>query len=518
MTPRKILTAVSHFPTLREENSVYIDKTVLIYKMTHTDTAFFLSRPRRFGKSLLVTTLEAYFQGKKELFEGLEIEKMEQEWKKFPVLRFDMSGVKFTSPNDLQQLLDNTLGKYEHLYDIPSVPELLPGIRLKTLIDRARAQTGEKVVVLVDEYDAPLLDTVVDDENFQTMRTMLRSFYSPLKESGEHLRFVFLTGITKFSQLSIFSELNNLKIISMDDDYAEICGITEVEIRKYLRPEVETIAAKYSVDFEEMMLKLKEKYDGYHFTENCPDIYNPYSLLNALQSRKLDNYWFSSGTPTHLTELLSRYSLRPENLESFTATADDFDTPTETAETPIPVLYQSGYLTIKSVRGVRYQLGFPNEEVRLGFLAGLMPYYSKTSRNQNSSFLSNLTLAFEERRVDDAMQQMRSFFSSIPYDAERQNEAHYKTMFYLIFRLASYFEVRTEERTAAGRSDFVLETDDAVYVFEFKLRGTAEEALRQIDEKGYAIQYEQGTKKLYKIGACFDEELRTLKDWIVKEI
>ena len=517
MTPRKILTAVSHFPTLREENSVYIDKTALIYKMTHTDTAFFLSRPRRFGKSLLVTTLEAYFQGKKELFEGLEIEKMEQEWKKFPVLRFDMSGVKFTSPNDLQQLLDNTLGKYEHLYDIPSVPELLPGIRLKTLIDRARAQTGEKVVVLVDEYDAPLLDTVVDDENFQTMRTMLRSFYSPLKESGEHLRFVFLTGITKFSQLSIFSELNNLKIISMNDDYATICGITEAEIIKYLQPEVQALAEKNGISFENALLMLKNKYDGYHFSRNCPDIYNPYSLLNCLADLEFNNYWFSSGTPTHLTEMFANYSLKPEELEGFYATTKIFDTPTERAETPIPILYQSGYLTIKSVRGVRYQLGFPNEEVRLGFLECLMPYYSKTSSDKNSSFLSELTLAFEERRVDDAMQQMRSFFSSIPYDAERQNEAHYKTMFYLIFRLASYFEVRTEERTAAGRSDFVLETEDAVYVFEFKLRGTSEEALRQIDEKGYAIQYEQGSKKLYEIGACFDEELRTLKDWVVKE-
>ncbi|MBP3194819.1 MAG: AAA family ATPase, partial [Cardiobacteriaceae bacterium] len=431
--------------------------------------------------------------------------------------RFDMSGVKFTSPNDLQQLLDNTLGKYEHLYDIPSNPELLPGIRLKDLIVRARAQTGEKVVVLVDEYDAPLLDTVVDDENFQTMRTMLRSFYSPLKESGEHLRFVFLTGITKFSQLSIFSELNNLKIISMDDRYATICGITEDEIRKYLRPEVEALGEKYAVDFEEMMLKLKEKYDGYHFTENCPDIYNPYSLLNCLEEGKLKNYWFSSGTPTHLTEMLSKYRLRPENLEGFEVRAESFDTPTENPETPIPVLYQSGYLTIKSVRGVRFKLGFPNEEVRLGFLHGLFPYYAKLSNDQKEVFLSELTLAFEERRVDDAMQQMRSFFSSIPYDAERQNEAHYKTMFYLIFRLASSFGVRTEERTAAGRSDFVLETDDAVYVFEFKLHGTAEEALRQIDEKGYAIQYENGSKKLYKIGACFDEELRTLQNWIVQE-
>ena len=517
MTPRKILTASSSFPRLREANAVYIDKTALIHKMVYADDAFFLSRPRRFGKSLLVTTLEAYFQGKKELFEGLEIEKMEQEWKKFPVLRFDMSGDRYTSTEKLAERINFLLMRYEKIYGrTPNAGEEFTS-RLKDLIVRARTQTGEKVVVLVDEYDAPLLDTIVDDENFQTMRTMLRSFYSPLKESGEHLRFVFLTGITKFSQLSIFSELNNLNTITMNDEYSTICGITEQEIRKFLSQEVKNLAAAYSVDFEEMMLKLKEKYDGYHFSRNCPDIYNPYSLLRCLQHKNLDNYWFSSGTPTHLTELLSRYSLRPENLESFTATADDFDTPTETAETPIPILYQSGYLTIKSVRGVRYQLGFPNEEVRLGFLAGLMPYYSKTSRNQNSSFLSNLTLAFEERRVDDAMQQMRSFFSSIPYDSERQNEAHYKTMFYLIFRLASYFEVRTEERTAAGRSDFVLETEDTVYVFEFKLRGTAEEALRQIDEKGYAIQYEQGTKKLYKIGACFDEELRTLKNWIVKE-
>ena len=516
--PRKILTASSSFPRLREANAVYIDKTALIYKMTQADDAFFLSRPRRFGKSLLVTTLEAYFQGKKELFEGLEIEKMEQEWKKFPVLRFDMSGDRYTSTEKLAERINFLLMRYEKIYGrTPNAGEEFTS-RLKDLIVRARTQTGEKVVVLVDEYDAPLLDTVVDDENFQTMRTMLRSFYSPLKESGEHLRFVFLTGITKFSQLSIFSELNNLKIISMNDDYATICGITEAEIIKYLQPEVQALAEKNGISFENALLMLKNKYDGYHFSRNCPDIYNPYSLLNCLADLEFNNYWFSSGTPTHLTELLSRYSLRPEDLDSFTATAEMFDTPTEQSDSPIPILYQSGYLTIKkTIRNVHFKLGFPNEEVRIGFLRGLFPYYSKTTKDKNEVFLSELTLAFEERRVDDAMQQMRSFFSSIPYDAERQNEAHYKTMFYLIFRLASSFGVRTEERTAAGRSDFVLETEDAVYVFEFKLHGTAEEALRQIDEKGYAIQYENGSKKLYKIGACFDEELRTLKNWVVAE-
>ena len=517
MTPRKILTASSSFPRLREANAVYIDKTALIHKMVYADDAFFLSRPRRFGKSLLVTTLEAYFQGKKELFEGLEIEKMEQEWKKFPVLRFDMSGDRYTSTEKLAERINFLLMRYEKIYGrTPNAGEEFTS-RLKDLIVRARAQTGEKVVVLVDEYDAPLLDTVVDDENFQTMRTMLRSFYSPLKESGEHLRFVFLTGITKFSQLSIFSELNNLKIISMDDDYAEICGITEVEIRKYLRPEVETIAAKYSVNFEEMMLKLKEKYDGYHFTENCPDIYNPYSLLNALQSRKLDNYWFSSGTPTHLTELLSRYSLRPEDLEGFYAGIRSFDTPTETAESPIPVLYQSGYLTIKDYDDGEYLLGFPNEEVRVGFLDGLIPYYTHIGCEENRTFIRKISRALKNHDIDAAMQEMKKFFAKIPYNAEKQDENHYKTVFYLVFTLITDFNVQTEQCTANGRIDLLVETRDAVFLFEFKLHGTAEEALRQIDEKGYAIQYENGSKKLYKIGACFDEELRTLKDWVVAE-
>ena len=281
--------------------------------------------------------------------------------------------------------------------------------------------------------------------------------------------------------------------------------------------EVESVAEKYGVDFETMMSLLKAQYDGYHFSRECPDIYNPYSLLNALQSKQLDNYWFSSGTPTHLTEMLSKYTLRPEELEGFYATANIFDTPTETADTPIPILYQSGYLTIKSVNGIRYLLGFPNEEVRIGFLKGLFPFYSQTKKDENETFLSALTLAFEEQNINQAMLLLKSFFSSIPYDSERQNEAHYKTMFYLIFRLSSPFVVRTEERSAAGRCDALIETQDAIYVFEFKLHGTAQDALKQIDDKGYLIPYESGNKKLYKIGVSFDEELRTIKEWLVEK-
>ena len=515
MTERRIFTGTSHFPTLRENKTLYVDKTAIIHRMVHADTAFFLSRPRRFGKSLLVTTLEAYFQGRKELFEGLAIADLEQEWLEYPVFRFDMSGIRFAKPEDLDQLLHSLLKICEESYGIAPNADKVPGIRLKELIRAARLQHGCKVVILVDEYDAPLLDTVMDAASFERLRLMLRSFYSPLKESAEHLRFVFLTGITRFSQLSIFSELNNLKIISLRDEYAAICGITEEEIRGQMQPEVAGLAEKYGVDFEAAMTLLKQKYDGYHFSANSPDIYNPYSLLNCLSDKELNEYWYASGTPTHLTEMLSRYSLRPEELEGFYAVPTMFDTPPEKADSPIPILYQSGYLTIKSYEGGVYLLRFPNEEVRLGFLRGLMPYYSKATSDSDSIFLLNLTMALKRHDIEWAMQLLRSFFSSIPYDAERQDEAHYKTMFYLIFRLAAAFEVRTEERSAAGRCDALVETKDAVYLFEFKLHGSAQEALAQIDDKGYMIPYEAGGKHLYKIGASFDEELKTLKEWVV---
>ena len=301
----------------------------------------------------------------------------------------------------------------------------------------------------------------------------------------------------------------------MNSEFAAICGITKEELVEQLEPEIEVMAEKLGISAKTVVQRLRKKYDGYHFTEDSPDIFNPFSLLNSLREKKFKNYWYSTGTPTHLTQMLSQYSIRPEELEGFSATLSMFDIPLEQASTPLPLLYQSGYLTIKSCRSTRYTLGFPNEEVRLSFLQGLMPYYSKKIRDENEIFLSDLTLALEEHDVDRSMNLLRSFFSSIPYDTEKQDEDHYKTMFYLIFRLASAFEVRTEERSAAGRCDALIETEDTIYLFEFKLDGTAEEALKQIDDKGYAIQYEAGDKKIVKVGVNFEKDKRTIERWVV---
>ena len=391
------------------------------------------------------------------------------------------------------------------------------GARVRVKVDNPGLLIRRVLGLVMERYKLPffLVFVLIFGASFAQLRTMLRSFYSPLKESGEHLRFVFLTGITKFSQLSIFSELNNLRTITMEEEYAAICGITREEVETQLMPEVEEMGKALSLSAQDVLAALKHWYDGYRFTKRSPDIYNPYSLLRCLQTKELGSYWYASGTPTHLTEMLSKYTLRPEDLEGFPAEAASFDAPAEKADSPVPILYQSGYLTIKEAVGSAYVLGFPNEEVRLGFLRGLMPYYSGSAGDGDSVFLLKLTMALHRHDVEQAMRLLRSFFSSIPYDAERQDEAHYKTMFYLIFRLAAAFDARTEERSAAGRCDALVETKDAVYVFEFKLRGTAQEALAQIDDKGYMIPYEAGGKRLYKIGACFDEELKTLKEWLV---
>ncbi len=507
---------IQTFEDIRDRNAVYVDKTDLVYRMVKSGKYYFLSRPRRFGKSLLVSTLRSYFEGRKDLFEGLAIEQLEKDWMQYPVLHFSLSLMRITAVDDLGVLLDSILRDYEKIYGTDAgTAKTGYGIRMKDLVLRAHAQTGQKVVLLFDEYDAPILDTMHDEKLMESVRQKLRQFYSPIKDLDSKLQFVFITGISKFSQLSIFSELNNLKTITMDNEYAAICGFTRDEIVTQLAPEVENLAKAMNVSVNTALLRIKRKYDGYHFCESSPDIYNPFSLLNCLSEKKLRNYWFSTGTPTHLTKVLSQYTLRPEELEGFLASQNMFDFPVEMAQTPIPALYQSGYLTIKSCKGARYILGFPNDEVRVGFLQGLMPYYSHKTSNENEIFLLNMTGALEDGNVDDAMQLLRSFYSSIPYDAEKQDEDHYKTIFYLIFRLASAFVVRTEERSAAGRCDALIETEDTIYVFEFKLDGTAEEALKQIDDKGYAIQYEAGDKKIVKVGVNFENDKRTIERWVI---
>lgn len=531
---RKFPIGIQTFSEIRKMNAIYVDKTALVHKLADDGKVYFLARPRRFGKSLLISTLDDYFSGRRELFTGLAMESLETEWKKHPVLRFDFSKMKFQKKGDLEQLLDKLLTEYEHLYGTESPviknneKKAKPSLRLENIVLAAEQKFGEKVVFLVDEYDAPLLDTLVDKDSFEDMRQTLRDFYSPLKSLDPHLRFIFITGITKFSQLSIFSELNNLKIISMLDEYATLCGISEEELHTQMKPEIEAMAQAKGMTFEQVCKALKKKYDGYHFSENSPDIYNPFSVMQALQDRKLTNYWFETGTPLHLIQQIKNFNIDPEEIsKGIEATADMFNIPAESAANPMPVLYQSGYLTIKGFRprGSLYMLAIPNEEVSEGLFKSLLPCYAGIDKNRSDTFIIRFTDALYDGKLDEAMTMLRAFFSSIPYDAERQDEDHYKTIFYLLVRIATPFVTATEARSAAGRSDAVIETDDAVYVFEFKLDKTAtvDEALKQIDDKGYLIPYSvtkqaDGTpKKLVKVGVVIDHEKRTIGQWKVVE-
>ena len=514
---REIMTTSSSFEKMREVGAVYIDKTALIYRLISSAyKAFFLARPRRFGKSLLISTLQAYFEGRRELFEGLAIADLEQKWEKYPVLAFDMSNMKDMGVERLEEKLDYMLHQYEEIYGVESSAKLAP-TRLQALIQKVRAQTGKRVVILIDEYDTPLLDNLTDEPTLHTMRNKLRDFYGVLKQTDGDLRFVFITGITRFSQLSIFSAMSNLITISLDSEFAAICGITKEELITTLKPELAAMAEKLHISESTALAKLKKKYDGYHFAKKSPDIFNPLSLLRALKNGELNNYWYATRTPTFLTKMIGNYTIRPEELDGFLASEMDFDVALEDAETPIPMLYQSGYVTIKSCKRDFYILGFPNEEVRVSFIKDLAPYYTKKPASQTNSVILRLTYALDEGDVDTAMNLLRSFFSSIPYNAEKQDENHYKTIFYLIFTLASDYVVRTEECSAAGRCDALIETEDTIYLFEFKLDGTAEEAIKQIDDKGYAIPYEAGDKKIVKIGANFERDKRTIERWIVVE-
>ena len=514
---------IQDFRTLREEGYYYVDKTDLVYEMTHSDRYYFMSRPRRFGKSLLISTLKEYFEGSKELFTGLAIEKLETEWKKYPVFHMSFAINKYIVEQDFADTMLRQLRIWEKKYGLEVKDTHAWGPRFADILTAAYEQTGIKPVILVDEYDAPLLDSLDNPDLQLFFKNEMRKFFSPLKDLGSIIRFVFLTGISKFSQLSIFSELNNLKVITMSDKYASLCGITEEELKTQFKPEIEALGKKQGLTYEQALAALKHKYDGYHFSENSPDIYNPFSLINSLSDKKLDNYWFSTGTPAILTKLISKYNLEAEDFDKgVRASVEMFDMPAERAEDAIPMLYQSGYLTIKSCRNSVYTLGFPNEEVSIGFMKSLVPYYANASVSKNESFIIEFTDAMEQHKIDEALTLMKSFFASIPYNAERQDENHYKTAFYLIFRIATVYVVNTEVCTSAGRIDAVVETEDSVYVFEFKLEGTVQEALAQIDSKGYLIPYEVtkdkngNLKTLYKIGVNFDKATRTIGEWKIK--
>ncbi len=529
MALKRFPIGVQDFARIREDGKYYVDKTDLIYKMVHTDDYYFLSRPRRFGKSLLVSTLQYYFEGRKDLFSGLAMEKLETEWKKYPVFKLSFAGNKFITEEDLADTLNLKLGEWERQYGLVPSDKSAWGVRFELLIKAAHESTGMPPVVLVDEYDAPLLDSMENPELQLTLKNEMRKLFSPLKDLGGILRFVFLTGISKFSQLSIFSELNNLKVITMNDDYAAICGITKEEVLTQMQPEIQALADKNGMTYDEACEALKRQYDGYHFSKNSPDVFNPFSLINSLSDGELVNYWFATGTPTILTKLVKKYKMDAELFDKGFAVAPEvFDAPTETAENPIPMLYQSGYLTIREFHNgsfTPYVLAFPNHEVSEGFTKCLLTYYTKQDAAAYSSVVSRVIQGMENGDVDSVLQVIRAYMSGVPYDAESQNELHYKTIVYCVFSLATPYLTRCEEKSAAGRCDVVVETADSVYMFEFKLdgKGTADDALKQIDDKGYLIPYSStlakdgSPKKLFKIGVTFDLEKRTIGEWMIVE-
>lgn len=514
---RRYPIGIQNFEELRNRNCVYVDKTELIYRLTNTDKVYFFSRPRRFGKSLLISTLEAYFQGKKELFEGLAMEQLEKDWTVYPVLHVDFSLTKYTTLFDLQEQLNLFLSRWELIYG-KNEQEETPAARLQGIILRAYEKTGKQIVVLIDEYDAPLLDSNSDIPLQQQLRNEMRKFFSPLKGMGQYLRFLFITGISKFSQLSIFSELNNLQNISMRDDFSALCGITEQELLTQLKSDIERMAEANGETYEEACLHLKRQYDGYHFSKACADIYNPFSLFNAFNSKEYKNYWFSTGTPTFLIDILKRADFDVRSLEGVEATDEQFDAPTEQITSPIPVLYQSGYLTIKGYDPAFqiYRLAYPNGEVRKGFIESLLPAYVQLPGQQNTFYVVSFIRDLLKGDIESCLERTRSFFASIPNDLENKTEKHYQTIFYLLFRLLGQY-VDAEVKSAIGRADVVVKLQDAIYVFEFKYDGTPEEALAQIDSKQYAIPFQADGRKIFKIGVNFDSATRTIGGWIIKE-
>ena len=509
---------IQTFANIREGNYLYVDKTKYIVDFRSKGMKYiFLSRPRRFGKSLFASTLQAYFEGRKELFEGLAIADYEKEWTCHPVLHFDMSGSKHFNAKELEDYLDYILLPYEKLYG-KGEGENTPNTRLIGLVTRAYKQTGQKAVVIIDEYDAPLLDVVHEEDNLQQLRRIMQNFYSPLKMLDPYLEFTFITGITKFPQLSIFSELNNLDNISMLDQYSAICGISLTELTTVMRPDVEGLGRALGLGYEECLAQLRQYYDGYHFSEHSEDVFNPFSLVRALNGQDISSYWFGSGTPTYLIKSLQKYHVNVTDIEQKRVSVDDFDVSPEQMVSPLPLLYQSGYLTIKKYSPLTksYTLGYPNQEVRIGMLKSLAPNYLSPVSVDNNGLVIEFVQMLYDGDIEGALVRLKAYLASISNRLSNKNERDFQTVFYLIFNLMGAL-IRVEEDSAVGRADAVLHLPESVFVFELKYDGSAEDALRQIDEKGYLVPYTADGKRLYKIGVNYDSQQRTLGDWIIKE-
>ncbi len=508
---------IQNFEKIRTDGYFYIDKTALIYQMVKTGSYYFLSRPRRFGKSLLISTLEAYFLGKKELFEGLAMEKLEKDWITYPIFHMDLNTEKYDTRESLDSILNFTLEKWEQQYGTaPS--ETTFALRFRGLIERAYKQTGQRVVILIDEYDKPMLQAIGNEELQKEFRNTMKAFYSVLKTMDGCIQFAFLTGVTKFGKVSVFSDLNNLDDISMRNQYIDICGVSEKELHDDLEIELHELADIKGVSYHEICDKLREYYDGYHFTHNSIGIYNPFSLLNTFKYKEFGSYWFETGTPTYLVELLKKHHYDLRRMAHEETSISVLNSIDSASDNPIPVIYQSGYLTIKGYDeefGI-YSLGFPNREVEEGFIKFLLPFYANTNAVESEFEIQKFVREIRIGDYDSFFRRLRSFFADTPYELIRDLELHYQNVLFIVFKLVGFY-VKAVYHTSEGRIDLVLQTDKFVYVIEFKLDGTAEDALRQINEKHYALPFEAGgNRRLFKIGVNFNAKMRNIEKWIVE--
>lgn len=491
-----------------------MDKTAEIYKLAKEGRYYFLSRPRRFGKSLLVSTMEAYFSGRKELFSGLAIEKLEAEWKQHPVLHLDLSGVSYTDESVLERVLSDKLAKWETLYGAVNTSDIL-GLRFKEVIEAAYNKTGNQVAILIDEYDKPIIDNLGNEPTLSHLRSTLQGFYSVMKSMDARIRFGFLTGVTKIGKMSVFSGLNNLNDISMIPDYVDICGVSETELHEYFDESISELSSANEMSKEECYVKLKSMYDGYHFCEDSIGIYNPFSLLNTFQNKKFREYWFETGTPGFLVEVMRKTSFDVTTLENQTVDSTLMSNADAIFENPVPYLFQSGYLTITGYNDMfrLYQLGFPNQEVKNGFLNCLLKYYVPMSPDMSgTTLIYQLWHSITEGNPKSFMQILSSLFANTSYQIQGETEKDFQYAMYIISALLGEY-VQVERATSNGRIDLIIQTKEFIYIFELKVNADADVALRQIDEKGYARPFEGDSRKLFKIGVNFSTATRRIEDW-----
>lgn len=507
---------IQNFEKIRNEGYVYVDKTDLIYQLVATGSYYFLSRPRRFGKSLLLSTMEAYFQGRKDLFHGLAIESLEKEWKDYSIIHLDLNVGDYQTLDSLTDKMDLFLSDLEDKYNCHS-PLKEAGQRFERVIKACAEATGKQVVILVDEYDKPLLASIGNKALQDQFRIILKSFYGAMKSTDRYIKFAFLTGVTKFSKVSIFSDLNNLVDISMQGRYQTLCGITDEEVDHYFSESVQQLADEHGVSRDEMREQLRRRYDGYHFRQNGKAIYNPFSLLSTFNAGELGSYWFETGTPTYLVQLLQEDRFCLPDLMTQEVSSDVLTGLDTVGDNPIPVIYQSGYLTIKGFDpefGI-YQLGFPNEEVAEGFTQYLLPYYTNATRNDSQYFIRQFIQDLQKGNTDGFMRRMQTMMADTDYRIVGDAELYFQNAFWLISRMLGFY-TEVERATSDGRMDMTVKTKDYIYIFEFKMDKSAEEALRQIDEKQYAAPFALDARRLFKVGVSFSREHRRIEDWKIE--